>query len=35
MSTTDAFGEIKKKMETQFDPDVVKAFLSATGYAGS
>ncbi len=33
MSKTDAFGEIKKKMETQFDPAVAKAFLSAMGCA--
>lgn len=29
MSKTDALAEIKKKMETQFDPAVAKAFLSA------
>jgi putative nucleotidyltransferase with HDIG domain len=35
MSRTDAFEEIKKKTETQFDPVVVKAFLSAMGCAES
>jgi HD-GYP domain-containing protein (c-di-GMP phosphodiesterase class II) len=33
MSKTDAFGEIRKKTETQFDPAVAKAFLSAMGCA--
>jgi putative nucleotidyltransferase with HDIG domain len=35
MSRTDALEEIKKKTETQFDPAVAKAFLSAMGCAES
>jgi putative nucleotidyltransferase with HDIG domain len=35
MSKTEAFEEIKKKTETQFDPAVAKAFLNAMGCAES